>query len=155
MTVSVISAAGTVRGYARDAIDDYAIENILLLMEVRDNAIHFLNVGRDLHRRIQEIGAASLRNFAFAAKKWFNSDLSIYQFALMPVAFETPAGVIQTIFEDGTRGAAGKVMKLLADQERKFPFEAAKPYNVGVEVELKFVRKAEPSATPVVIVPTI
>ncbi|QPF91469.1 DUF3644 domain-containing protein [Bradyrhizobium commune] len=153
MTIGVLPAANIVRGYTQDSIDDYAIENISLLMEVRDNAIHFHNVGRDLHKRVQEVGAAALRNFAFAAKKWFNCELSQYQFALMPVAFETPAGVIQTVFGDDTKGAAGKVAKLLADQERKFPFEAAKPFNVGVEVELKFVRNANAQAIPVMVSP--
>ena len=71
----------------------------------------------------------------------------------MPVAFETPAGVIQTVFADDTKGAAGKVARLLADQERKFPFEPSKPFNVGIEVELKFVRKPEASGIPVIVSP--
>jgi len=153
MTLGIIAAAQLVRSYPRNAIDEYAIENISLLMEIRDNAIHFHNVGRDLHKRIQEIGAAALRNFAFAAKSWFNCDLSEYQFALMPVAFETPAGIIQTVFAEDTKGAAAKVAKLLIDQEEKFPFEASKPYNVGVEVEVKFVRKTGDSAVPIKISP--
>ncbi|QOZ48464.1 DUF3644 domain-containing protein [Bradyrhizobium sp. CCBAU 53340] len=153
MTIGVLPGANIVRQYAQDSIDDHAIENISLLMEIRDNAIHFHNVSRDLHKRVQEVGAAALRNFAFAARKWFNCDLSQYQFALMPVAFETPAGVIQTVFNDDTKGAAGKLAKLLADQERKFPFEAAKPFNVGVEVELKFVRNANAQAIPVIVSP--
>jgi hypothetical protein len=153
MTIGVLPAAIIVKGYTKHSIDDHAIENISLLMEIRDNAIHFLNVGRDLHKRVQEVGAAALRNFAFAAKSWFDCDLSEYQFALMPVAFETPAGVIQTIFGEDTKGAAGKVAKLLGDQERKYPFEASKPYNVGVEVELKFVRKPDANALPVILSP--
>src|SRR5258705_3758291 len=153
MTLWIIAAAQLVRSYPRNAIDEYAIQNISLLMEIRDNAIHFHNVGRDLHKRIQEIGAAALRNFAFAAKSWFNCDLSEYQFALMPVAFETPAGIIQTVFAEDTKGAAGKVAKLLASQESKFPFEATKPYSVGVEVELKFVRKQAANALQVIFAP--
>jgi hypothetical protein len=153
MTIGVLAAANIVREYTQEPIDSYGIENLTLLMDIRDNAIHFHNVGRDLHKRVQEVGAAALRNFAFAAKKWFDCDLSQYQFALMPVAFETPAGVIQTVFGDETKGPAGKVAKLLADQERKFPFEAAKPFNVGIEVELKFVRSANALAMPVIVSP--
>jgi hypothetical protein len=152
MTIGVLPAAVVVRGYAKHSIDDYAIENISLLMEIRDNAIHFLNVGRDLHKRIQEVRAAALRNFAFA-KSWFDFDLSQHQFALMPVAFETPAGIIQTVFSDDTKGAAGKVAKLLTDQERRFPFEPSKPYSVGVEIELKFVRKPDATALPMIFSP--
>jgi hypothetical protein len=71
----------------------------------------------------------------------------------MPVAFETPAGIIQTVFAEDTKGAAAKVAKLLAEQEQKFPFEPSKPFNVGVEVELRFVRKADDSAVSVKIAP--
>ena len=46
----------------------------------------------------------------------------------MPFAFETPAGVIQTVFADDTKGAAAKVAKLLAEQQQAFPFEATKAY---------------------------
>jgi hypothetical protein len=153
MTVGVFAAAQIVRTYQKHSVDDYAIENISLLMEIRDNAIHFHNVGRDLHKRVQQVGAAALRNFAFAAKAWFECDLSDYQFALMPVAFETPAGTIQTVFASDTKGAAAKVAKLLAERELQFPFEANKPYNVGVEVELKFVRRADDRSMPIKIAP--
>lgn len=148
MTISVMAAAAIVRGYAKHGIDDHAIANITSLMEIRDNAIHFHNVGRDLHKRIHGVGAASLRNFAFAAKSWFECDLSQYQFALMPVAFETPAGVIQTVFASETKGPAGKLAKLLAEQASKFPFEPANHYSAGIEVELKFVRKPDATGMP-------
>jgi EC042_2821-lke REase len=72
----------------------------------------------------------------------------------MPFAFETPAGVIQTVFADDTKGAAGKVARLLAEQEDTFPFDASKAYNVGVEVELRFIRKANDSAVAVKITPS-
>jgi Protein of unknown function (DUF3644)/EC042_2821-lke REase len=154
MTIGVLVAAEIVRKYPKDNIDQYAIENIALLVEIRDNAIHFHNVGRGLRKRVQEIGAAALRNFAYAAKSWFACDLGSYNFALMPFAFETPAGVIQTVFADDTKGAAARVAKLLADQEQRYPFETTKPYNVGVEVELRFVRKAIGGAVSVKIAQT-
>src|SRR5258708_11950008 len=111
-------------------------------MEIRDNAIHFHNSGRGLRKRIQEVGSAALRNFAYAAKAWFNRDLGSYDFALMPFAFESPAGIIQTVFADDAKGPTAKLQKLLTDTKQAFPFDAAKPFNVGVEVELRFVRKA-------------
>ncbi len=61
--------------------------NVLLLIEVRDNAVHFVN--KDLHfsKRIQEIGTASLRNFLSLSGQWFGIDLSKYNFFLMPLSF--------------------------------------------------------------------
>jgi hypothetical protein len=153
MTIGVATAAEIVRQYSSNAIDQHVVENISLLTEVRDNAIHFHNTGRVLQKRVQEIGSAALRNFAYAARKWFDRDLSEYNFALMPVAFETPAGVIETLFTDDVRGAAAKVAKLLEGQERAFPFDPARAYNVGVEVEIRFVRKTTAEAVSVKVSP--
>jgi hypothetical protein len=72
----------------------------------------------------------------------------------MPFAFETPAGFIQTVFVDDSEGAAAKVAKLLAEQEQAFPFDVAKAYNVGVEVALRFVGKANDKAVAVKISPS-
>jgi len=149
MTIGLANAIGTVQAYAKDGVDQYCAENVGLLMEVRDNAVHFQNASKGLKKRVQEIGSASLRNFANASKSWFGRDLSSYDFALMPFAFESPTGVIQTVFADDAKGAQGKLHKLLAEAERQYPFDPSKPFNVGVAVELRFVRKAAENAIPV------
>jgi hypothetical protein len=149
MTIGLSEAIGTVRGYTKDAIDQYCAENLALLLEIRDNAIHFHNASKGLQKRVQEIGSAALRNFANAAKSWFGHDLSIYDFALMPVAFETPTGLIQTVFGDDAKGREGNLLKLLADTEKQYPFDPFKPFNVGVTVELRFVRKSAETAISV------
>jgi hypothetical protein len=153
MTINVGAAVGVVREFAKDPIDQYGVENIALLTEIRDNAMHFHNAGRGLRKRVQEIGSAALRNFAYAARTWFGRDLSAYDFALMPVAFESPAGIIQTVFADKAKGPTAKLQKLLTDATQAFPFDAAKPFNVGVEIELRFVRKASDGALAVRVAP--
>lgn len=145
MTISVTHAVQIVAGYASDTIDKYAVENISLLIEVRDNAVHFVNTGKALHKKVQEIGSASLRNFAYAARTWFRADLEAYHFALLPVAFETPLGTLKTVFAENAKGAAGRLAKLLAEQELAFPFDPMKPYNVGVR--LNFASFASPRST--------
>lgn len=149
MTIGLVEALRIVRGYKSHSIDQYGIENISLLVEVRDNAIHYLNPSRGLRKRVQEIGSATLRNFANASRAWFGRDLSAYEFAIMPLAFESPLGVIQTAFSDISKGAGGRVQKLLTEAEAEFPFDPSKPFNVGVEVELKFIRKAADGAMSV------
>src|ERR1700730_18002813 len=57
MTIGVATAAAIVSEYSKDGVDRYAVENISLLIEIRDNAIHFHNAGRGLRKRVQEIGA--------------------------------------------------------------------------------------------------
>src|SRR6266536_3764567 len=77
MTIGVGAAVAIVREYPKDAIDNYGLENISLLVEIRDNAIHFHNAGRGLRKRVQEVGSAALRNFSFATGAWFGRDLSV------------------------------------------------------------------------------
>jgi hypothetical protein len=153
MTISVGPAAATVKTYLKDNVDQYCVENISLLIEIRDNAIHFYNSGRGLRKKVQEIGSAALRNFTYAAKTWFARDLGSYDFALMPFAFESPTGIIQTVFADDAKGPTAKLQQLLTETKQAFPFDSAKPFNVGVELELRFVRKTTDGAIPVRVAP--
>lgn len=61
--------------------------NILALLEIRDNAAHFFNKDLYLGRRVLEVGTASLRNYLCLATEWFQLDLSAYNFFLMPISF--------------------------------------------------------------------
>jgi hypothetical protein len=61
--------------------------NLEMLMEVRDNAIHYLSKDRDFRKKVQEIGLASLKNYVTAIEDWFNTDLSGYNFYLLPMSF--------------------------------------------------------------------
>jgi hypothetical protein len=61
--------------------------NVLALIEIRDNAAHFMNKDLYIGRRVLEIGTASLRNYMLLAQEWFQLDLSKYNFFLMPISF--------------------------------------------------------------------
>jgi Protein of unknown function (DUF3644) len=61
--------------------------NILALIEIRDNAAHFMNKDLYFGRRVLEIGTASLRNYLLLAQEWLQLDLSNYNFFLMPISF--------------------------------------------------------------------
>lgn len=153
LSIGVARAAGLVSQYEKDGIDRACVENLRLLVEIRDNAIHFHNATDGLRKRVQEVGAAAVRNFAYATKSWFKKNLDSYNFALMPFAFESPTGIIQTVFADDAKGGARKLQDLMTELNRAFPFDANKPYNVGVELELRFVRRAEAGAIPVRLAP--
>ena len=46
------------------------------LVEVRDNAVHFINSSPRLSKNVLELGTASVKNFIELAKQWFHLDLS-------------------------------------------------------------------------------
>ncbi len=62
-------------------------DNLLALIEIRDNAAHFLIKDLYLGRRVLQIGTASLRNYLLLATEWCQLDLSSYNFFLMPISF--------------------------------------------------------------------
>ncbi len=61
--------------------------NIKLLLNIRDDSVHFIHDDVELSTQIQEIGTASLRNFMSLAMSWFSYDFTQFNFYLMPVSF--------------------------------------------------------------------
>lgn len=55
-------------------LEKAAQENLLSLIEIRDNAAHLINKDLYIARRVQEIGTASLRNYLLLASDWFKLD---------------------------------------------------------------------------------
>ena len=61
--------------------------NIKLLLNIRDDSVHFIHDDVELSIQIQEIGTASLQNFMSLAMNWFSYDFTQFNFYLMPVSF--------------------------------------------------------------------
>ena len=62
-------------------------ESIDAIIELRDNAVHFVNE-KMLVKEIQELGFACIKNYISIIKKWeLDIDLSGYNFYLMPLAY--------------------------------------------------------------------
>lgn len=61
--------------------------NIDAIIEIRDNAIHFVN-SAPITKQIQELGFANIKNYISIIKKWgLEIDISSYNFYLMPLAY--------------------------------------------------------------------
>ncbi|MDR3569077.1 MAG: DUF3644 domain-containing protein [Syntrophobacteraceae bacterium] len=126
-------------------LDALAWENILVLMELRDSAVHFYNQSPAFRVRLQEIGAACARNFATVVRDWFDRELSEFELHLMPLAFvDLPSNM------DGF---------LLNAEEKNFPAflesldkphaDPLSPYSVTVNIELKFTKSKAKDALAV------
>ena len=118
ITIGVSKAAAIVSQYESHKIDQACIGNLDLLIEIRNNAIHFINAPKELSNKVYQISSATLNNFLFAAREWFQLDFSQYNMFLMPLAFNLPSGVIES-----TRGAeysdeVRRFLDLVAEAER-------------------------------------
>lgn len=68
-------------------ISSNLIESINSLIELRDNAIHFINP-KEITKQVQELGFASIKNYISIIKTVnLEIDLSDYNFYLMPLAY--------------------------------------------------------------------
>jgi len=121
-------------------------DNLLALIEVRDNSAHFIN--KDLHfgRRILEIGTASLQNFLRLITEWFQVDMSRYNFFLMPISFYHGFETIQPSSVTPYPVQMSRLMDYIAalcdaDKDIEEP-----GHSVSVRLETRFVRGKDAEA---------
>ncbi len=123
----------------KKTLADAAHKNIIALCEIRDSSVHFYNKSGLFAVRLQEVGSASVRNYAKAAQSWFALDFSQYNFYLMPLAFvapQQPADAI--ILSKEEKNVASFISSLEAANDPNTD------YAVSVNIELKFLKsKAE------------
>ncbi|MXW31503.1 MAG: DUF3644 domain-containing protein [Rhodothermaceae bacterium] len=146
ITVGVSKAATIVVQYESDKIDQTCVRNLDLLIEIRDNAMHFVNASNELSYKVYQIGSAALNNFLFAAREWFQLDFSQYNMFLMPLAFNLPSGIIESIGGPEHSAEVQSFLNLVAEVERDNSADDSADYYLTVKVDLKFVRTPDSTA---------
>ena len=110
-------AAGLVRSYSTKNINDTCAANLDLLTEIRDTAVHFRHDDLGLAVKVHEVGTASVRNFVTALNEWFSVSLDEMNFYLMPLAFQAPAAVVESLYSDQRNSAVAKLLEHIQQQE--------------------------------------
>jgi hypothetical protein len=111
--------------------------NLDALVEVRDNAVHFVNASKDLSKQVLEIGTASIMNFAELARRWFGRDLSQYSLYLLPVGF---FGAPTTVTAITTTADENRLITYLTDAIRAADTDEDNEFHVALEVNLSMRR---------------
>lgn len=112
--------------------------NILALAEIRDNAVHFMHRDPQLGRRVLEIGAASLRNYAQLSQEWFGFDLSGYDMLLMPISFQHGFDTVESISSVHRNEQVDNLLEYICDLEKNQPADSTQ--RVAIYIETKLVR---------------
>lgn len=118
--------------------------NLLALLEIRDNVVHFLHGDLHLGRRVLEIGTASLRNYAQLAQDWFGLDLSEYDMLLMPVSFRHGFETAESISGVVRNEKVQNLLEYINGLERDQPADGTQ--RVAIYLETKLVRERSESA---------
>lgn len=115
-------------------------ENIFLLMEIRDTAIHFQHADLYLSKKVFEIGTASLKNYLTLITGWFNYDLSVYNFFLMPMTFFHEFEAIKSFSVNSNKEQIENLLKYISVKEKETPSDENKDFNISLKLETKFVK---------------
>ena len=83
--------------YSDPSIDKRCLENIELLNNIRNSAIHLINKDSELCSIVFEIGSANLKNYIEFIIGNFNKDLKKYNFYLMPLSFYNDYEIVDNL----------------------------------------------------------
>ncbi|EGU34354.1 DUF3644 domain-containing protein [Vibrio scophthalmi] len=131
---------------ATGAIPPVVGDNIKLLMNIRDDSVHFVCGDLELSTRIQEIGTASLKNFMTLAMTWFNYDFSRYNFYLMPVSFFHLSDVASFSVDNEVKA---NLLKYLKDIEKDHEHDRDANYAISLKLHTKLVKTTNDEALQV------
>lgn len=92
VTIGMNDAIGRTQALPEGPLDRLCAENLKLLQEIRNNAVHFVNDDSVLGQTVHSLAVAAVSNYVRALADWFNEDLSGHRFAILPLSFEPPAG---------------------------------------------------------------
>ncbi|HUY20603.1 MAG TPA: DUF3644 domain-containing protein [Candidatus Binataceae bacterium] len=147
-TISIRQAIVTLDGNASSRLDPAIKTNLDGLIEIRDNAAHYLNAGAQLAKQVLEIGTAAVRNYITLTQKWFKRDLSRYNLFLMPLGFlsqQTPATALVLNHDERS------LIAFLASLAQQGALGDDPDYHVSLNVNLSFQRSRVTTATPVFV----
>lgn len=115
-------------------------ENVFLLMEIRDTAIHFQHADLFLSKKVFEIGTASLKNYLKLITDWFNYDLSVYNFFLMPMTFFHEFEALQSFSVNKGKIQVENLLRYISQKEKLSPSDEKEDFNISLKLETRFVK---------------
>jgi Protein of unknown function (DUF3644)/EC042_2821-lke REase len=119
--------------------------NIQGLLEIRDSAVHFYNPGGVFSLRLQEIGAASLKNFVALVYDWFKQDLHEFNFYQIPLSFVTVPKMTGIILNPAERNFLKFVDSLEGENDPESRF------SVTVNIDVRFTKSKAKDALAVIV----
>jgi hypothetical protein len=61
--------------------------NLVAMMSVRDNSVHYVSASAVLTRQVQEVAAASVKNYVVLLKQWFSKQMTSGLHLMLPLSF--------------------------------------------------------------------
>jgi len=117
----------------RNALSNNLIESINSIIELRDNAIHFVNP-KAITKEIQELGFACIKNYISAIKKWgLEIELVDYNFYLMPLAYVDGKINAESILTSETQNYLNLITSKIKNQDR-----TDEEFDIAISIDIDF-----------------
>ena len=130
------------RAMERLEIDKVLKENIELLIEIRDNAIHYVNKELLFEKKILEIGTANLRSYVKVFNDWFEYDLSRYNFYLMPISF-FHSFEMESFSINKLSKQTKNLLQYIILKEIEYPSNEENDHNISLKLTTKFEKGSD------------
>lgn len=114
-------------------------DNLFVLIELRDNAIHFKNNNPILNIKLLEIGTASLQSYLEMCKEWFNVNLAKYNFYIMPMSF-FHAHELKSYSINSDTIQNKNLIRFIGKKEEENPYDELNKHSISLTLETKFVK---------------
>jgi hypothetical protein len=131
MTINIFNALKKLN------IDSTLIQNIKLMVEIRDNSIHFVNKEKLLEKKILEIGIATLKSYIMICNQWFDIDFSRYNFYLMPLSF-FHLSEIESFSVNKFDKQTKNLLNYIKTKERYYPSDDKKDHHISLILKTSF-----------------
>lgn len=114
------------------SIDTNLEANLWAFIELRDNAIHFINM-ESMSKQIQELGFASISNYInFIGNNNIDIDLSLYNFYLMPLAYVNSRMEMDGVLTEPMEKYKDFLLSYIEGEEKETD------YQIAVSIDIKF-----------------
>lgn len=107
------------------------------LIEIRDNAIHFMNSSRYFEKQLLEVAVATLKSYKAVIAEWFGESLEKYDLFLIPIAFSVPE-TFNTDSLSAESDSHKKLLEFIAKQRLKE--EEVGEHDIALVVDVKLNR---------------
>lgn len=130
--------------FAGKTLPQNAWENIKILVESRDSAVHFYDSSPHFRAVVHGIGVSCVKNFSLALRDWFDREMTEFDFPMLPLAFVDMPASVDTIV---TSPAEGNFLSFVEGICKSADSES--PYSITANIEYRVVGKRDISAPPI------
>lgn len=114
--------------------DENLKKNLEALVEIRDNAIHFLNKPKDIKKTILEVATASLKSYKIITNEWFKESLDKYDLFLIPIAFNIPQTFAAETLSKDNKKFLSYMLTQISQQQK------SSKHSIALVIDIKFNR---------------